>query len=209
MKERKFKIVSDSTCDMPKAYYAENDIECVPLGFTMNNVNYEGESGEKIEPKEFYEKLLNGAMPTTYQVTSEQAKEHILPYLKEGGTIVVSILGTDTKDYYVKMEYETIGVKAWETVEEEYPEDNEKGYTDGEQIVSPYTGHEVETYRCTYNKETNELISREREAVSNYRSRDAVICKIIDNTEESEPTDPPPEIGGGGITDGGGALPPE
>ena len=89
MKERKFKIVSDSTCDMPKAYYAENDVECVPLGFTMNNVNYEGESGEKIEPKEFYEKLLNGAMPTTYQVTSEQAKEHILPYLKEGRDVWV------------------------------------------------------------------------------------------------------------------------
>ena len=89
MFERQFKIVTDSTCDMPKAYYEENDVECVPLGFTMNNVNYEGESGEKIESKEFYQQLLDGARPTTYQVTSEQAKEHIEPFLKAGQDVLV------------------------------------------------------------------------------------------------------------------------
>lgn len=89
MKERKFTIVTDSACDMPKAYYAENGVDVVPLGFTMDNVNYGGESGEQIEEKDFYAKLRSGSMPTTYQVTAEQAREHIEPLLKAGNDVLV------------------------------------------------------------------------------------------------------------------------
>ena len=39
MTKRTFDIVTDSGCDMPSAYLEENQIECVRLGFTMNNVN--------------------------------------------------------------------------------------------------------------------------------------------------------------------------
>ena len=46
MPKRKFAIVTDSSCDMHKSYFKEHDVECVNLGFTMDNVNYEGESGE-------------------------------------------------------------------------------------------------------------------------------------------------------------------
>ncbi len=86
---RKFKIVTDSACDMPKEYFAQRDVVCVPLGFMMDNVNYEGDCGEKIEPRDFYEKLLNGAMPTTYQVTAEQAKGYLEPLLKAGNDVLV------------------------------------------------------------------------------------------------------------------------
>lgn len=89
MTKRQFEIVTDSACDMPKEYYEKHGVECVPLGFTMNNVNYEGESGGKIEYKDFYKQLREGAMPTTYQVTSEQAKDHIEPFLKAGKDVLV------------------------------------------------------------------------------------------------------------------------
>jgi predicted metal-dependent hydrolase len=46
--KRKFDVITDSACDMPKNYLVEKEIECIDLGFTMNNVNYEGEYGEKI-----------------------------------------------------------------------------------------------------------------------------------------------------------------
>ncbi len=85
---RKFKIVTDSGCDMPKEYLETRDVTCVPLGFMMDNVNYEGEDGKKIEARDFYEKLLNGAMPTTYQITAEQAKGYIEPLLKEGNDVL-------------------------------------------------------------------------------------------------------------------------
>lgn len=89
MMKRKFAIVTDSSCDMPKSYFKEHDVECVNLGFTMDNVNYEGESGETISEREFYQKLRDGAMPTTYQVTEETAKIHVEPLLKAGKDVLV------------------------------------------------------------------------------------------------------------------------
>ena len=89
MQNRQFDIVTDSSCDMPKAYYEEHNVECVNLGFTMDNINYGGESGEYISEKDFYEKLRAGSMPTTYQVTGEMAKEHIEKSLQNGRDVLV------------------------------------------------------------------------------------------------------------------------
>ena len=89
MKKRQFTIVTDSACDMPKEYYTEHDVVCVPLGFMLNNINYEGESGNAIDPKEFYAQLRGGAMPTTYQVTAEQAKLYIEPLLQKGEDVLI------------------------------------------------------------------------------------------------------------------------
>lgn len=86
--QRKFDIIVDSACDMPKDYFTKNDVVCVNLGFTMNNVNYEGESGEKIDLAEFYDKLRDGAMPTTYQVTGELAKQYMKNCLNKGRDVL-------------------------------------------------------------------------------------------------------------------------
>ena len=117
-----------------------------------------------------------------------------------GGKVTVRILGTDTKDYYVKMEYEQYNMVWWKTeyVEMTAEEAKAKGYTDGQVICTPYNGSTVQTYKLKYNKETNELISKEKEDLSIYNCRNYMICKIVDseNKEDSEnsgtdtPTDP-------------------
>ncbi len=87
--KRKFDIITDSGCDMPESYLREREIALVKLGFTMNNINYEGEGGEHIDEKTFYQKLREGAMPTTYQVTAEMAKTHIRKSLEKGRDVLV------------------------------------------------------------------------------------------------------------------------
>lgn len=87
--ERTFTIITDSACDMPAEFFRKNKILCVKLGFTMQNVNYEGESGEHITEKDFYAKLRAGAMPTTYQVTGETAKTYMEKPLKQGKDVLV------------------------------------------------------------------------------------------------------------------------
>ena len=80
-----------------------------------------------------------------------------------------------------------------------------KGYTDGEVICTPYNGSTVQTYKVKYSKETDEVISREKEELSIYNSRNYMICKIVDSenkddtgTDEpggnppTDPTDPTP-----------------
>lgn len=86
---RNFAMITDSGCDMPADFLRENDVACVKLGFTMQNVNYEGESGEHISERDFYAKLRAGAMPTTYQVTGETAKTYMEKPLKKGKDVLV------------------------------------------------------------------------------------------------------------------------
>jgi len=133
-----------------------------------------------------------------------------------GGTVTVRLVGTDTKDYYVKMEYEVLNTKPYSTSYQVMSADNSEGYKDGDVIVTPYTGYDVNTYRCKYDKETDALISKDFEAASYYRKRDEVICKIKEqpietdpSPTEPEPTDPAPSDGVGGTVeeDGGGELP--
>ena len=87
--QRKFDILTDSGCDMPQNYLLKNEVGCVKLGFTMNNINYEGDCGEHISEKDFYQKLRGGAMPTTYQVTGETARTYMEESLKNGRDLLV------------------------------------------------------------------------------------------------------------------------
>lgn len=86
---RAFDIFTDTACDMPKEYLEEHKIVAIKLGFTMENVNYEGETGESISPQDFYQKLREGAMPTTYQVTAETAKPYLERSLQAGRDVFV------------------------------------------------------------------------------------------------------------------------
>ena len=109
-----------------------------------------------------------------------------------GGTVTVSLVGTDEKDYYVKMEYEILSVSYPEIKEKEVGPD--EGHKDGEVETSAYTGYTVQTYKCKYDKETDALISRQKEAFSEYDKRDKVVYKVVDSTEPTEPetTEPAP-----------------
>lgn len=112
------------------------------------------------------------------------------------GYVKIGIIGTDIKDYYVEMEYQILSITDYETVYEDYPVDNEKGYEDGDIVQTAYTGYTVKTFRCKYSKETKELLSREEEAVSRYQARNLIIARVASaETEPSTeaPTDPSTE----------------
>lgn len=112
----------------------------------------------------------------------------------DGGVVTVSLIGTDTKDYYVKMDYEVLGTSYPTTIEEFV--DAGSGHRDGEVKTSAYTGYTVQTYKLKYSKETDELISREKEAYSYYSKRDKVVYRIkpletLPTLPSTEPTTDP------------------
>ncbi len=102
----------------------------------------------------------------------------------------VKLIGTDEKDYFIKMEYEILDTIGYDIVYKELPPDNEKGHQDGDVLTTPYTGYKVKTYKLRYSKETGEFISREFDANSTYKKRDKVICKIVDPNAPTESTGP-------------------
>lgn len=117
-----------------------------------------------------------------------------------GGNVTVSLVGTDEKNYYIELEYETISKEEYSVSYQTMPANNSEGYKDGDYITEPYTGYQVKTYCCKYDKETKELLSKDLIDQTVYKKRDGVICRIEGNSSG---------IGGGIITDGDGALPPE
>lgn len=108
-----------------------------------------------------------------------------------GGTVSIALIGTDTKDYYIDMEYEHLATYGWETKEKIV--DPSEGYADGETITSPYTGYKYNTYKCKYSKDDHTLIERTFEAVSVYDKRDKVVAVYEEpETTEPKPTEPKP-----------------
>ena len=104
-----------------------------------------------------------------------------------GGQVHVKLIGTDTKDYYVKMTYETVdGPNEGKTVYQDFKWNNKEGYKDGEVIQTAYTGRTVKSYRVKYSKATDEKLSSAYEATSRYKSRDKIIARV-----EPKPTEPP------------------
>ena len=112
------------------------------------------------------------------------------------GNVTVRLLGTDTKDYYVEMHYKITSTDPYEIIYEEYPPDNEKGYYDGQVLISPYSGYNVLAYKHKYSKADGSLISTSLESTNAYSRRDCVIVKIVESTtpEETTPDTVPEEI---------------
>lgn len=108
---------------------------------------------------------------------------------RQNGKMTMRIYGTDEKDYYVKMTYAVVSTRAYETVYEEIdPNNNPKGYRDGQELVSPYTGYRVLTYKNRYSKETDELIETKLERDFTYSHRDRVVVKFVTKEEEKPAT---------------------
>ncbi len=138
------------------------------------------------------------------------------------GNMNMQILGTDERDYYIKMEYEVIGNPGPDTEYVQKPAGS--GYYDGQVIRPGSPGSYVKTYRCKYDKETDELISRDFEAYSSYQAVNILVVRIeggeapapeTGGSTETPPSDgggtetPPPSSGGGTETpppSGGGGT---
>ncbi len=105
------------------------------------------------------------------------------------GDVTVKLIGTDTKDYYVKYTYKKLETIPYETEYKEFPPDNEDKYEDGDLVSSPYTGYISQGFKVYYDKETNNKLRTELLYTDTYHSRNKVLAKIVD---PNAPTDPPP-----------------
>ena len=118
----------------------------------------------------------------------------------ENSKITVDIVGTKTDDTYVKMTYEVLSNTPYET---EYEETADLDWGTEQQKQSPYTGHNVVSYRNVY-KGDGTLISSTKEANSNYKNRNEII--LVGTRGKPAAGTVLPEPGGSG-SDSGGVAP--
>ncbi len=109
-----------------------------------------------------------------------------------GGYVKVKIIGTDMRNYTTDMEVavsETIQPKI---IYKEFDFDNEDGYEDGDIIQDGVNGYKVKTYKRKYDKNSQDLLSRDFVTNSTYASRDKIIARVAPEVTEI-PTAPPSE----------------
>lgn len=82
-----FIITTDSTCDLPASYVKSHGLRILSLYYSFSGMVYGGEN-KNLEPKEFYDKMRSGAMPTTMAVNPETAQKVFSELLKEGYDIL-------------------------------------------------------------------------------------------------------------------------
>lgn len=70
-----FKLVTDSTADLPLKYLQENEIGCINLSYILDGVTYG--QGKELDSKAFFDMMRKGKMPTTSQINPEEAKTYL------------------------------------------------------------------------------------------------------------------------------------
>lgn len=93
-------ITCCSTADMPKEYFEEKGIPYACFHFNINGTEYPDDLGQTVSFKDFYQRIRDGAMPTTSQVNSESFIEMFEPYLKEGKDILHISLSSGLSGVY-------------------------------------------------------------------------------------------------------------
>jgi len=111
-----YKIITDTTADLPKEYITGNELGIMKLSYIFGETEYSGESDKELTNKEFYNRVRNGEMPTTAQVNPDQAKAVIEKYIAEYKDILVISFSSGLSGTYNSVRI------AAEEIMEEHPE---------------------------------------------------------------------------------------
>lgn len=84
MPERDYVISTETTCDMPKSYYAENQVNVMGLTYSIGGKDYDSAADDSLSSEEFYQMIREGAMPKTSQVSIEKAAQSFEKLVRQG-----------------------------------------------------------------------------------------------------------------------------
>lgn len=111
-----------------------------------------------------------------------------------GSYVTVRILGTEQRDYTVKMDYEITATHKPDKKYEEFEYNNAEGYLDGDVIRKGVTGYSVKTYKLKYSRKTGDLVSKDYEASSRYQTVDYLVARVAEPETTEAPTVPPTTV---------------
>lgn len=81
-----FKLVTDTSADLPRNYLEQNDIAVMSLAYIIDGNTYGWDN--PMDEHEFYEKMRKGSMPTTSQVNVGDAMELFERLIEENDEIL-------------------------------------------------------------------------------------------------------------------------
>jgi len=104
-------IVANNTCDLPEEIMRDLDLTVLPLGFNIGEESY-----KTMEPKAFYQKIREGAMPTTNAASIGEYLDIFEPALAAGKDVLCLVFSAALSTTY------NSAVLAAEELAEKYPD---------------------------------------------------------------------------------------
>lgn len=108
---KKYKILTDSTTDLPAYYAEENDLEVLPLGFMIDGINYRNYlDNRELSSKEFYNKISQGKHAKTFLINSEEFYEAFKKILDQGYGVLAIVFSSGLSGTFnsARLAYERI-----------------------------------------------------------------------------------------------------
>ena len=81
-----FIITTDITCDLPQDYIEKYQLNTIPLYYHFGDTVYGGDN--ELEPKEFFDMMRKGSMPTTTAANPDVTKKLFTSLLDKGYDII-------------------------------------------------------------------------------------------------------------------------
>lgn len=117
MKDISYVIISDSCSDLSPDLIKEADLNIIPMMFRLGEKDYlDYPDKREIGMKEFYDKLREGALSKTSQITPGRYIEILTPYLKKGKDILLTVFSSALSSTFDSANSAAI------TLREEYPD---------------------------------------------------------------------------------------
>ncbi len=106
------------------------------------------------------------------------------------GQIQIRIMGTDNRDYEVKLKVKTIKTIRPGKLYNIMSKDNPDGLKNNDELVPGINGYEIELYKTMYKKSDGQLKNENFISTYTYSAQDAVLVKLVDTTTPDDSTDP-------------------
>ena len=111
-----FKILTDSTADLPESWTQEHDVQVLGLTIQLDGVTYETVGENKLTSRTLLEKMKAGSQPTTSQINVGQFEDVFREYAKAGTPLLYVAFASLLSGTYQS------AVMARDIVLEDYPQ---------------------------------------------------------------------------------------
>jgi DegV family protein with EDD domain len=164
-------IISDSSCDLPAQMALELELTIVPLTVRMGDREYANYlDGREITPREFYQKMRDGAPCQTSAVNSQLLVDSMESFLQEGKDILYLAFSSGLSATYQN------GILAASDLVEKYP--GRKIFLVDTRCAS--LGQGLLCYLCVQEKKNGKTIEEVRDFAENTKQQ---VCQwfIVDD----------------------------
>lgn len=98
--DNKFAILVDAGTDLPNEFYEQNDVDFIPMTYTIDGETYIDDAGQSAPYAEFYEKLRAGQVSTTSVINTDTYEQWFRKFLDEGRDLLVVTMSSGISSSY-------------------------------------------------------------------------------------------------------------